>query len=312
MFGARTGRVRGFWDLWRDCRRTPPSIIYAIGLRAAIVAAVLRLLDSRVRVVHGIRSTYPPGTQLARNFSTVERLLKGFTAAYVANSQQGALDLQRIAGVDPAKVHVIHNGVESRAPAAAAERRACRIVGVANINQYKGHLEFLNVARQLSQRLPELEVVLIGRNEKGPALIQEIEARSLTDVVRVAGFIAKPEELVGSARVFALPSPRIEGCPTAILEAMALGVPVVAFGIGGIPEIGIDGESGLLVPPLDYDGMASALQRLLTDVLLNDSFGAAARRSVQSKFTLEVCAERHLELWQSLCAGRKSLLGTAM
>jgi glycosyltransferase involved in cell wall biosynthesis len=89
-----------------------------------------------------------------------------------------------------------------------------------------------------------------------------------------------------------------------LLEAMAAGRPVVATRVGGNPEVVVDGESGLLVPPQDPEALAAAVLRLLREPGLAQRLGAAARRRVEAEFTLERMVRRMEDLYADLLARR--------
>ena len=99
-----------------------------------------------------------------------------------------------------------------------------------------------------------------------------------------------------------LPS-RMEGFSQSLLEAMALGKPVIASAAGGNLELVTDGEDGLLVPPLDPRAWAAALDRVLMDTALAARLGQAARRTARERFSLERTVSRTLELYR-LARGR--------
>jgi glycosyltransferase involved in cell wall biosynthesis len=90
--------------------------------------------------------------------------------------------------------------------------------------------------------------------------------------------------LLRTADVFVLSS-RWEGLPLAIIEAMMSGLPVVGTRVGGVAEVMVDGETGLLVPPKDPEALASALNRLLEDAGLRRQMGEAGRRRALDRFT---------------------------
>jgi glycosyltransferase involved in cell wall biosynthesis len=87
-----------------------------------------------------------------------------------------------------------------------------------------------------------------------------------------------------------------------LLEAMAAGRPVVATPVGGTPELVVDGETGLLVPPRDPEALAAALRRVLEDRELAARLGEAGRRRVSERFTLEAMTRRMLELYDEVVA----------
>jgi glycosyltransferase involved in cell wall biosynthesis len=94
--------------------------------------------------------------------------------------------------------------------------------------------------------------------------------------------------------VFALSS-RSEGAPLSILEAMAAGLPVVSSRVGGVPELVVDGETGLLVPPGDPEALAVALGRLVADPGLRRRLGAAGRERTQRCFDVRRQRQDHLD-----------------
>jgi glycosyltransferase involved in cell wall biosynthesis len=106
-----------------------------------------------------------------------------------------------------------------------------------------------------------------------------------------------------------LPS-RMEGFSQSLLEAMALGKPVIASAAGGNPELVTDGEDGLLVPPLDPRAWAVALDRVLMDSPLAARLGQAARRTARERFSLDRTVSRTLQLYRSL-AGDATLAPAA-
>jgi len=300
IFESDCAKITGLKALWRFVRGWRPTIVYAVGLRAAFLARLLRLVFPRFRVVHAIRSTYPKGSMLAKSFALSERCLKWFTDFYIANSRRGALDIRAIAGVPEDKIRVIHNGVVVGQPVQVAVLRLPVVAIVANITPYKGHVEFLRALVPLAQRRKDFRLWLIGRNELGLRLEEVISEHGLSEIVEYKGFSEVPTELMAHVRVVALPSPQIEGCPTVLLEAMGMGIPVVAFDVGGIAELVENGRHGFLAAQGDYAALITSIETLLFDVELNDLLGAQARDRVKGEFSLDRCAHRHAEVWRYL------------
>jgi glycosyltransferase involved in cell wall biosynthesis len=306
IFGGGKSSLQGIVDYLRFCRRHRPDIIYAVGLRAACVARMCKALMHPVKVVHGIRSTYPRGSQLATAFRRSERLLYPLTSAYIANSRQGGVDLLTLVkGITQSSMAVVYNGVTIPEVVSIAEARDLTIAVVANISGYKGHEAFLEVVDLVRRAIPAVSVLFIGRNDSGPSLESAIHKRGLTSTVRLLGYHPHPEELVRHSRVVALPSPQIEGCPTAVLEAMAMGVPVVAYQLGGLKEVIQSGATGILIERGDTEAFAAALIELLQDADANDRLGRAARLAIRAQFTIEGCATAHARQWRALLGNQR-------
>jgi glycosyltransferase involved in cell wall biosynthesis len=119
-------------------------------------------------------------------------------------------------------------------------------------------------------------------------------------------FIPNPLAFYHLAAAAALPS-RIEGLSQALLEAMAFGLPVAASRAGGNPDLITDGETGLLVEPLEPRAWTQALERLLGDEALARRLGGAGRRLVRNEFTVARTAERTEKVYRDAMARRASL-----
>ena len=300
LFSCRAAAVRSLFSCVASLRRLRADVVYVVGLKSAIL---LRLLRPAIpgKIVHAIRSSFPRGSYMRRKFALAELLLGWLTDHYIANSQAGARDLRDMTGADARRVSVIYNGLTVLTPIDAPfAERPPRVVVVANITGQKGHLELLPVIVRARTRVPDMQVWFVGRNELGDLLQQSIAQFGLENCIRVPGFSNSPEGTLRSARVFALPTLQVEGCPTALIEAMALGLAVVAYDVGGIPEIITSGVNGLLVPAGDALAFASALVQLLTNAKLNERLGRAARETVLDKFSLQRCAAQHVQVWQRL------------
>jgi len=165
-------------------------------------------------------------------------------------------------------VRVIPNGVDLP-PVAGDEDEPPHIVYAGRLSKEKGVLELVEAARGLP-------LVVVG---DGPLRSRVPEAR---------GFVSRDELelLLGSAAVVACPSRR-EGFGLTCLEAMAHGKPAVASAVGGLLDLVVEGETGLLVPPRDPQALRAALAKLLADRDLRQRLGAAARERARTEFSWE-------------------------
>jgi len=117
--------------------------------------------------------------------------------------------------------------------------------------------------------------------------------------LQIADAGSRVPELLPAFDILALTSvPRSEGMPTVILEAMACGLPVVATDVGAVRELVVDGETGVVVPPLDDPAIAAALGRLADNASLRATLGQAGRRRFNEVFQLERLADRHAHAYQ--------------
>jgi glycosyltransferase involved in cell wall biosynthesis len=212
------------------------------------------------------------------------------------------------------KVVVIPNGVNTeqfREPstATAAEllgpgENGTKVVGtIARLVWKRGHEELLEAAALVAQTEPTARLLVVGDGPLRPALEQKAKERGLNGTVRFLGAVPRAARLLPHFDVFVLPSVW-EGMSNGLLEAMAAGRPVVATRVGGNPEVVVDGESGLLVPPRDPKAMADALLRLLREPELARRMGEAASRRVETEFTLPRMVHRMESLYDEMLAPR--------
>ncbi|MCO5171076.1 MAG: glycosyltransferase family 4 protein [Planctomycetes bacterium] len=145
-------------------------------------------------------------------------------------------------------------------------------------------------------------LVLLGDGPLRPALEARAARPDLAGLVRLEGFREDVPRWLAAADLLVLPS-RLEGFPNALLEGMAAGLPALATSIGGCREAITDGADGLLVAPDDVAALAAGLSRLVGDPALMARLGAAARRTIEARFTLDAVAPRYLDLYDRLLAG---------
>lgn len=228
--------------------------------------------------------------------------------------------------IDPAKVSVVHNGIDLEAFQAANNPELVRangvdpdkrsVVFVGRITQQKGLPYLLKAAKELPA---DVQLVLCAGAPDTPQILAEVtnlveELRAIRDnVIWIEKHLSRAEliAVLSSATVFACPS-IYEPLGIVNLEAMACGIPVVATATGGIPEVVAHGVTGLLVPieqimdgsgkPLDEKkfvaDFAAALNQMLASDQLSD-FGTAGRRRVENHFSWESIAIQTLSVYQS-------------
>jgi glycosyltransferase involved in cell wall biosynthesis len=179
------------------------------------------------------------------------------------------------------------------------------IVGtVANFRPEKGHRYLLEVAAAVRERVPGVRVILVGAGPLEAEITEEAARMGLTDTVVFAGYRPDAARMVAGFDVFLLTS-LYEGLPIALLEALALGCPVVATRVGGIPEVVTEGREGFLAAARDTAALAAAVSKLLTDGEMRAGAAAAARRRAQD-FDIRVTARELEAHYDALLAGKVS------
>jgi colanic acid/amylovoran biosynthesis glycosyltransferase len=187
-----------------------------------------------------------------------------------------------------AKVKVVHCGVDFAALAAIkAEPVPGRVVCTGRLVPEKGQTLLVHSIRALVDRGLDAELVLIGDGPGRERLEKLVADLGLSDRITFTGSLPPAEVFahVKTATVFCLPS-FAEGIPVALMEAMAIGVPVISTQVFGIPELVIHNKTGLILIPGDQAPLDDALEQLLTDAELRAQVGRGARQHVEGEFNL--------------------------
>lgn len=223
--------------------------------------------------------------------------------AVVCNSQAAAGRLLA-AGLSPKKIAIIGNALPAEAfadaPAALPKRPGIvRVAMVARMNhRYKNHSGFLRIAAQVQQRMPNSEIVLVG---DGP-LRQELERESASLGLGASTiFMGDRQDMraVLASIDVAVNTSDSESLSNVILEAMAAGLPVVAYNVGGNSEL-LSEQRGALIPSGEEASFADAVAKLLADSGLRVRLGRNALHFTQENFSLDRVRQRYVELYLTL------------
>ncbi len=221
---------------------------------------------------------------------------------------EGIARVLRDEGVDAARLRVVRSAVDAapwRKPltrAAFCDRfdlpqEALLIGVVAQLIQRKGHRVLFDALRGLPLPQP-VALVLFGQ---GP-LQDELASRAATlplAAVRFAGFCQDLPQWLGALDLLVHPA-LAEGLGVSLLQASAAGVPIIASGVGGIPEAVRDGVNGLLVPPGDAPALGAAIARLAADPAQRRRLGAAGSWLVDAEFATDAMIQNNLDVYRQL------------
>lgn len=215
-------------------------------------------------------------------------------------------------GVDPQKVHVAYSGVDLQSSAPSSDRESLRnrygldsqqpVIGtIANIFPRKGFEYLIDALEAIRQTFPNICCFIVGKGDSSylEKLQQRVRQKGLDSNIVFAGFQANVYDYLNMLDVFVLPSV-LEGFGIVLIEAMAMGKPVVATSVGGIPEVVEDGVTGILVTPRDSQQLADAVGRLLQDPQLSWQMGHAGRERAQRCFSREQAISRIQTLYQAV------------
>ncbi len=227
----------------------------------------------------------------------------------VAISSYTASEIGRVSNV-PVRVIPYTVGIPDAPPPAPVARHddGFRILFVGRLVERKGVAQLIEAVRQLSPAL-EARLDVIGDGPERSRLEALVREGGLGERVALRGRVSAEELRAAyeAADVLALPSildsrSDTEGLGVVLLEAMSYGVPVIGSRVGGIPDIIVDGETGLLVPPGDATVLARTLERLATDAQLRARLGRAGREHVREHFSWD----RIVAQWEECYAAARA------
>ncbi len=173
-------------------------------------------------------------------------------------------------------------------PFSTDERAGNRLIAVGNLEPLKGHAGLLRAMAALREGGTDLSLDLVGGGEQEGALRRLAGELALGDRVQFHGWLGEDQvlALMRRATVLVHPSVAPDAMPTVVKEALAVGTPVIASDLGGIPEMLDDGCCGLLVPPGDVPALARTIKTLIEDGRRRQELATAGRRHMEARFNL--------------------------
>jgi len=265
-------------------------------------SALVSTLNSWYFFEHG-------GNWKGRLYTWLELLTNFGLDGYITVSQ-AVRDVARKAAANAPFVDLIYNAVQISAEeiegsGKTLKRRfgfgeeALLCTAVGRLVWAKGYEDLIEAMRLVTEKNSSAQVLIVGEGDLRPALEAQIARYGLGGRIRLAGYQDRASVLsiLRGSDIFVMPS-RQEGTPIALLEAGAMGLPILTTTSGGIPELVEDGEQALLVPPKDPQALAGKLLQLLENPPLRATLGAKAREQVHARFGIQAQAEATRQAYQ--------------
>lgn len=287
-----------------------PSMRALIACMRAMDIALLHCNDNPIRDYYGIAAARQSGIPCVSHIRSMRigdaspRLMPEIVAGvtrFVANSRYAAEFWVERVGLPVSRMTVIPNAVSLDTPEPSnlrrwwvGDRREPVIGCVANFTDGKGHEFLLESFGDVVRLLPHAGLLFVGDGPRRPSVERRVRELALTASVAFAGYDDRARAIMAACDVLVVPS-ATEAFGRTVLEAMAIGTPVVATRVGGIPELVVHGENGLLVEYGDTDAMTHAIIRLVRDADLAQRCVVAGRRTAA-----QWSVERHVQAISAL------------
>lgn len=196
-------------------------------------------------------------------------------------------------GLQPDRIQTIHNGVPDpqaltlERPETFATLGHKQIIGViARLETTKGIHILLESFAKLAQNHSDLHLIIVGTGSKEKELKDQTQRLNINQQVTFAGYRKNIHDYLHHYQIFVIPSLH-EAHPLVLMEGMSHGKPIIATRVGGIPEVIVNHENGLLINPEDVTDLTMALETLLTNPKLQQKIGQAARKTYEEQFTVQ-------------------------
>ncbi|MDR1195081.1 MAG: glycosyltransferase family 4 protein [Endomicrobium sp.] len=169
----------------------------------------------------------------------------------------------------------------------------------------KGQIYLIEAAKMLKKDYPDLRYLIVGGGVGIDKQKEYAKNLGVDDIVYFTGYREQAPKFILAMDIFCLLSWDTEGIGNVLIEAQALGKPVIGTNIGGIPETFIDGKTGILIKPSDSAQTAEAIKKFINDAQKAKRFGAAGREFVKSKFSIDNMVKGAIEVYKKITADKK-------
>ncbi len=279
-------------------RRLRPALIHAHGARAGLALSRVAPPSPLIYSVHGYHFVAKPFA-LRKLALLSEQVCCGRAALtlFVCRHDRDLAAATGILGPDQ-RHRVIHNGIAADLPQAVGSPDGRCLGFLGRLVEQKNPLLLVDVLDVL--RAEDYRLVVIGDGPLLEPLRQRAEALALSDRVELLGSLPRAAALMRLRSVDVLLLPSLwEGLPFTPLEAMAMGIPVVASAVGGLTEMVEDGVSGILIRGADPADYARAVRQLAAAPALRTAIIDQARQAVAERFSLSAAQRAHLDLYRA-------------
>ena len=314
-FGRRVslgGDIRAFTTLVKEIRKFKPQVIHTHTAKAGVlgrIASIVSLQPSiRVHTFHGHLLNGYFGSFKRLLVVIAEKFLAIFTDQLLAVGDKVRQDLLQAGigskekfGLMPPGLSITElpaKDISLKSLGLLSERLQCAFIG--RVTQIKRPDRFLDVVSEIRKRGVDLDFFMAGDGE----LLESSQKRILKQdlPVRVLGWQSDIEKVLSAADIVVLTSDN-EGTPLSLIQAGMAGLPVVTTNVGSIPEVVLDGVTGIITG-LDVQEIADALEKLVRDKALRQQLGKAAQEFTLANFGVQRLVHDHEELYKKLLTSR--------
>ena len=291
--------------LYLVLRRKKFDIIHTHTAKAGALGRMAAYLAGNKKVIHMPHghNFYGYFNFLLTQFTIwIERFLAQFTTLFIALTELEKKDLLDFGIAEGKKIRVVYSGIEAglydidRAEGLMRKKEFGLkeddpVVGmVSRLERVKGAQYFIEAAAEILRKNPGVKFLIVGEGSLRGQLEKKVKRLGLSESIKFCGWRQDVPEIISSFDILVQPSLN-EAVGMVLLEAQCLGIPVVATRVGGIPEIVVDGQTGMLVAPADSRALTECVYDLLTDTERRKKISARSKAWIEEKFSARKMVE---------------------
>lgn len=309
--------LKTIWQLYRLMRQHRPDIVHTHTAKAGFVgrwAAFLARIPVRVHTFHGHVFHGYFGPLKTRLFLWMERLSALISSRIITLSEALRTELSEVYSIAPKnKIEVIPLGLDLQSFTRLEKGHfrqqwnlpadAPLVAVVGRLVPIKNHLLFLQAAKLVHDRRPDVRFLIVGDGELRQDIEQQIRAWDFQKVITITGWIQDMTPVYSNVSLVTITSDN-EGTPVSLIEAIAAGIPVVSTDVGGVRDLFKENFAAQLVPPNDPEKLAQAW----LDTLANPPDMASARTRIFQEYDIHTLADRLIKLYLALGKREESVL----
>ncbi|MDB9317348.1 glycosyltransferase family 4 protein [Nodularia spumigena] len=294
--------------LWRCFRKFSPDIVLAYTAKPVIyatLAAYLAGVPKRYALITGLGSAFTPGSMTPAYITWVMTQLYSLalrcnTAVIFQNTDDEKLFREKKILSAPVPSYVVNgSGVDLQHFSLSPLPESATFLLIARLLIDKGIREYVAAAAQIKLKHPQVRFLLVGPIDDNPTAISTRELQSWIDegTVEYLGFLQDVRPAITQCSIYVLPSYR-EGTPRSILEAMAMGRPIITTDAPGCRETVKNGVNGYLIPVRDVNALVTSMEKLIVSPELRYQFGVASRHIAEEKYDVNKVNQQMLMAMQ--------------
>lgn len=291
-------------DLYILMKQKNIHIVRTHRYRANLYGRLAALLSGVPVKIISLHDNYRKDLRLERRIAN--KILLKVTDKIVAVSESIRRDIIKYDGIDSSKILVIPNGIDTERFKPEGNFANIReeflinksdiVIGfIGRIVSVKGLEYLIDALLFLKEEFKNIKLLITGEGSLLDSLYEKAKENNVHDSIIFTGKRRDIPDILSCTDIFVMPS-IAEGLPNALLEAMAMGKPIVATEVGGIPEVIKNGHSGILVPARNPEALATAIKDLITNDQLAAKMGQTARNFVLKDYSIVEIAQK----WQTL------------